>query len=54
MFPDEDENTLINQRRAIADVYLHLNDPIQAEAAFKRIIEQYPMNIWSYINWGDV
>jgi hypothetical protein len=26
LFPDEDENTLINQRRNIADAYLYLND----------------------------
>ena len=54
LFPDEDENTLINQRRNIADAYLYLNELPQAEAAFKSIVQDYPMNIWGYVGWGDM
>ena len=53
-FPDEDENTLINQRRNIADAYLSLNDTARAEAEFKSIVQDYPMNVWSYVGWGDM
>lgn len=54
MFPDEDENTLINQRRNIADAYLSLNNTARAEAEFKSIVQDYPMNVWGYVGWGDM
>lgn len=54
MFPDEDEHTLITQRRNTADAYLSLNDTARAEAEFKSIVLDYPMNVWGYIGWGDM
>lgn len=54
LFPDEDENTLINQRRNIADAYLYLNELTQAEEEFKSIVQDYPMNVWGYVGWGDM
>lgn len=53
-FPYEDENTLINQRRNIADAYLSLHDTARAEAEFKSIVQDFPINIWGYVGWGDM
>jgi tetratricopeptide (TPR) repeat protein len=54
LFSDEDENTLINQRRTIADAYLYLDDLSRAEAEYKSIVQDYPMNVWGYVGWGDM
>ncbi len=53
-FPEEDELTIHNMRRSIAESYASLNNYEQADLEFKKLAEDYPGNPWSYIGWGDI
>lgn len=53
-FPDEDESLIHNMRRAIAESYARLEDYEQAELEYKKVVQDYPGNPWSYIAWGDM
>ncbi len=53
-FPEEDELIIHNMRRGIAESYTSLNNYEQADLEFKKLVEDYPDNPWSYIGWGDI
>ena len=54
VFPESDENSLHGMKRAIGESYYHMGEIEKGEACFKKLIEEYPRNVWSYIGWGDM
>ncbi|MEA1944683.1 MAG: hypothetical protein U9N07_05050 [Euryarchaeota archaeon] len=54
IFPDTDELILHNMHRAEAESYLALGDAETAENLFKERIEEFPDNVWGYVDWGDM
>jgi len=53
-FPDEKELITHNMRRAICESYAYLKDYKTAESECKKLVDDYPDNMWSYIEWGDL
>lgn len=54
LFPEEEESTLLDMRRAIAASYSELGRYTEAEAEFEQIVQDFPNNPWGYIGWGDM
>jgi len=54
LFPEEDELMIVNMRRSIADSYAFTGDFATAEKEFKKLIEDFPHNVWAYIGYGDI
>lgn len=53
-FPDEDELIIHNMRRAIAESYVCLNKFDEAKKILDNLVNDYPNNPWSYIEYGDM
>ena len=41
-------------KRAVAESYFAIGDIVKGKQCFKKLIEEYPQNIWGYIGWGDM
>jgi tetratricopeptide (TPR) repeat protein len=54
MFPDTDSLVIKNMKRAEAESYFFLGEKEKGDAAFKKIIEEFPKSAWGYIGWGDM
>jgi tetratricopeptide (TPR) repeat protein len=54
LFPKESELIIHNMRRAIADSYGKLDQYRKAESEFERLVQDFPVNPWGYIGWGDL
>jgi tetratricopeptide (TPR) repeat protein len=54
IFPESDESIIHNMKRAVAESHFALGNIDEGNSCFKKLIEQYPNNIWSYIGWGDM
>jgi tetratricopeptide (TPR) repeat protein len=54
IFPESDESIIHNMKRAVAESYFALGSIDEGTICFKKLIEQYPNNVWSYIGWGDM
>jgi tetratricopeptide (TPR) repeat protein len=54
LFPKESELIIHNMRRAIADSYDKLDQYRKAESEFERLGQDFPVNPWGYIGWGDL
>ncbi len=53
-FPDENEVTIHNMKHAIAETYASLGNYAQAELEFRKLVQEYPENPWSFVGWGDI
>ena len=54
IFPETDSSILHNMKRAVAESYFAIGDIVKGKQCFKKLIEEYPQNIWGYIGWGDM
>lgn len=54
IFPESDESIIHNMKRAVAESYFALGNIDEGNSCFKKLIELYPNNVWSYIGWGDM
>jgi tetratricopeptide (TPR) repeat protein len=54
LFPDSNESVMHNMKRAIAESQCALGNFEEGNNCFKKLIELYPDNMWSYIAWGDM
>jgi tetratricopeptide (TPR) repeat protein len=53
-FPDEDQLTVENRRRALAQSHFELGETDPAEAKFERWLEADPRWGWGWIGWADL
>lgn len=53
LFPSSSELIIQNMRYAIADSYYKLGKIEEAEKCYKKTVEEFPENTWSYIRLGD-
>lgn len=54
LFPDEDEMIIHNMRRAIIESFIWLNNFDEAKKGLDNLVNDYPNNPWSYIEYGDM
>ncbi|RZN38006.1 MAG: zinc chelation protein SecC [Methanophagales archaeon ANME-1-THS] len=54
MLPDTSSLVIKNMKRAEAESYFFLGEKEKGDAAFKKIIEEFPESAWGYIGWGDM
>jgi tetratricopeptide (TPR) repeat protein len=54
LFPETDDLTIHNTKRAEAESHFALGMQEKGEELFKKLIEEYPDNVWGYIGWGDM
>jgi hypothetical protein len=52
-FPDEDELTYVNHRRAEGEALWHLGRQAEAESVYSALVEKLPDQAWAYIGWSD-
>ncbi len=52
-FPDEDDLTYLNMRRAEGEALWHLGRQAEAEAVYRALVEKLPDQAWAYIGWAD-
>jgi tetratricopeptide (TPR) repeat protein len=53
-FPNEAESILYSMKSAIAESYIPLHEVHKAEEEYRKLIQTYPDNPWSYVYWGDM
>ncbi|MGA1842917.1 MAG: tetratricopeptide repeat protein, partial [bacterium] len=53
-FSETDSSILHNMKRAVAESCFAIGDIEKGEECFKKLIEEYPQNIWGYIGWGNM
>ena len=53
LLPNENVNILHNMRRAVIESYLGLERYEDAFRALDSLIQEYPENVWSYVEYGD-
>lgn len=49
----ESNFNLLNWGRAEGESLFRLGNPIQGDAVYKSLIEQFPDDAWAYLGWGD-
>ena len=54
LFPESDELTILNMKRAEAESYFMLGESEKGEKLFKSLVEEIPDSIWGYVGWGDM
>jgi tetratricopeptide (TPR) repeat protein len=54
LFPDENELIIHNMLRAIAESYICLKKFEEAKESLDKLVNDYPNNPWSYIEYGDM
>ena len=52
-FPDTDDLTYLNMRRAEGEALWHLGRQAEAEAVYRALVEKLPDKAWAYIGWAD-
>ncbi len=52
-FPDEDDNSYLNSKRAEGESLWELGQQTEAEAVYQALIDKLPDNAWGYIGWAD-
>jgi tetratricopeptide (TPR) repeat protein len=52
-FPDTEELTYVNMRRAQGEALWHLGRQAEAEAVYRALVEKLPDQAWAYIGWSD-
>jgi tetratricopeptide (TPR) repeat protein len=52
-FPDVDDLTYLNMRRAEGEALWHLGRQAEAEAVYGALVENLPDQAWAYIGWAD-
>lgn len=52
-FPDEDVDTRLTFAQAQAEALWDLGRRAEAEAAYVRLVESFPDEVWGYISWAD-
>lgn len=52
-FPDVDDDTYVNLRRAEGEALWLLDRPAEAETVYQALIEKLPDQAWGYIGWSD-
>ncbi len=52
-FPDVDDNTYLNLRRAEGEALWLLDRQSEAEAVYQALVEKLPDHAWAYIGWAD-
>jgi hypothetical protein len=52
-FPDEDEDRVLEFRRAPGEALWQLGRLAEAEAVFKALVADMPDKAWAYIGWSD-
>jgi tetratricopeptide (TPR) repeat protein len=52
-FPDEDEDSVLEYRRAQGEALWRLGRVAEAEAVFKALVADMPDKAWAYIGWSD-
>ena len=53
-FPKTNWLTVHNMKRAVAEAYFALGMQEKGEAAFRKLVEEFPGYAWGYIGWGDM
>ena len=54
LFPESKNLILFNMKRAEAEGHFGMGDSLKGDEAFRKLIEEFPRNIWGYIGWGDM
>ena len=54
LFPETSDSVIHNMRRAEAESYFALGMQEEGEESFRKLIEEFPDNVWGYIGWGDM
>jgi hypothetical protein len=54
LFPKSASLILFNMKRAVAEGHFGMGDAAKGDRAFRKLIEDFPRNIWGYIGWGDM
>ena len=54
LFPETSDLVIHNTKRAEAESYFALGMQEKGEELFKKLIEEFPDNVWGYIGWGDM
>jgi len=52
-FPDVDDDTYVNLRRAEGEALWLLDRQTEAEAVYQALVEKLPDHAWGYIGWAD-
>ena len=50
----EEDSIIPNMVRAVAESHFALGNAEEGERCFKGLINEYPLDIWGYIGWGDM
>lgn len=53
-FPKSSELIIVNMHRAIADSLYEIRDVEKGDGVYRKLIHDYPNNVWGYIGWGDI
>jgi tetratricopeptide (TPR) repeat protein len=53
-FPKSNDDILHTFRSTEGESLFKLNRFNESNEVFKKLIEDYPANVWGYINWGDL
>jgi tetratricopeptide (TPR) repeat protein len=54
LFPESDDLTILNMKRAEADAYCMLGESAKGEELFESLVTEFPDSIWGYVGWGDM
>ena len=54
LFPESESLILFNMKRAVAEGHFGMEDQAKGDEAFRKLIKEFPRNIWGYIGWGDM
>ena len=54
ILPESDEIYIFSAKREIAESYFKLGEKTKAEKKFKKLVKEFPDNVFSYISWGDM
>ena len=54
LFPETSDSVIQNMKRAEAESYFALGMQEEGEESFRKLIEEFPDNVWGYIGWGDM
>ena len=53
-FPESDASILLNMKLNRAEAFFGLGNEEKGDAAFEKVIEEYPHSVWGYVRWGDM